>query len=73
MRGLLLDEGVLSLQVGDDLGIAGVAQPLVLVDEDVAVVLARGRDLLGDRWGHRRLGGRHASGQSSNFSCEIRS
>ena len=49
MGGLLVGVGVLGLQVGDDLGIRLVAQPLVGVDEDVAVMLAAMLDAFGDR------------------------
>ena len=45
--------GVLGLEVGDDLGVGLVAQPLVVVDDDVAVVLADERPT----GGHRRLPG----------------
>ena len=59
--GDLLGVGVLGLQVVDDLGVGLVAQPLVGVDEDVAVMLAAVLDPFGD--GRCRLG--HASVRSS--------
>ncbi len=68
----LLGVGVLRLEVVDDLGIGLVAQPLVGVDEDVAVMLAAVLDPLGDR-GTGVIG--HASGpiQSANCRPEMRS
>jgi hypothetical protein len=39
---LLLGPGVLGLEVGDRVRVLGVAQPLVLVDDLVAVVTADG-------------------------------
>ncbi len=70
--GDLLGVGVLGLQVLDDRGVGLVAQPLVGVDEDVAVMLATVLDPLGDR-GYRRL--THAAGpiQSAKLRPEIRS
>ncbi len=59
---------VLGLEVVDHLGIGLVAQPLVRVDEDVAVILAAMVDTLGDGWIHAL-----APIQSSNFRPEMRS
>ncbi len=50
MSGRSLGVGVLGLQVRDHLGIVLVAQPLVGVDEHVAVMLAAVVAALGDRW-----------------------
>ena len=60
--------GVLRLEVVDHLGVGLVPQPLVRVDEDVAVMFAAVLDPLGDR-------GWLSCGpiQSSNFRPEIRS
>ena len=59
VRGLLSCVGVLRLEVGDGLGVGLVAQPLVVVDEDAAVVLPPLRPLdgdgCGDAGGGRRL------------------
>ena len=48
----LFGVGVLGLEVVDDLGVGLVAQPLVGVDEDVAVMFPASVDPLGDRWIH---------------------
>ena len=68
---ICLGVGVLGLQVVDDLGVGLVAQPLVGVDEDVAVVLAAVLDPLGDRG----YGVCHAAGpiQSAKLRPEMRS
>lgn len=58
MRELRARPRVLGLEVGQDLGVLVVAQPLVVVDDDVAVVLARERPALG----HGGLGGRDDGG-----------
>src|SRR5690606_42039032 len=55
MGGLGLSVGVLVLEVGDDVGILLVPQPLVLVDEDVAVMDPLRRHPLGDRRRHLTL------------------
>ena len=55
-RRLHLGVGVLGLQVADDLGILGVGEPGVRVDDRVAVVRALGRDLLGGRGSRRGRG-----------------
>ena len=82
LRGVRFGEGVLRLQVGDDLRIVLVAQPFVVVDEGVAVVGAFGGHLLGHRRGDRRcvhdglLVGHQitsASGQSAKDFREIHS
>ena len=62
--GDLLGVGVLRLEVVDHLGIGLVAQPLVGVDEDIAVILAAVLDPLGD-WaaGVRSCGGSDPVGE----------
>ena len=50
--GQLVGVGVLRLEVGDDFGVGLVPQPLVGVDEHVAVVFAAVLDPFGVRWLH---------------------
>ena len=54
VRRVRLGVGVLCLQVGDHLRVVLVAQPLVRVDEHVAVVVTGDRSALGDGCGRRR-------------------
>ena len=54
----VLEIGVLGLEVGADLGIVAVPQPVVLVDAHVAVALEAVRP----SGGNRRLHGRRLAG-----------
>ena len=76
MCGHLVDVVVLGVEVGDDFGVVLVAQPLIGVHEDIAVVFAAGLDPFSDRWQrHAGEGVRHAPGpiQVSKLKPEIRS
>ena len=59
---------VLRLEVVDHLGVGLVAQPLIGVDENVAMMFAAVIDALGNGWIHAL-----APIQSSNFRPEMRS
>src|ERR1700760_3504088 len=67
--GLFVGIGVLGLEVGDHLGIGLVTEPLVRVDEHVAVVLAPVVDAFGNRRGAAHL----APIQSVKVKPEMRS
>ena len=50
--GDVFGEGVLGVEVVDDLLVGLVTEPLVRVDEDIAVMFAAGVDPFGDGWLH---------------------